>query len=337
MRKIICAGVMKGDVVKKSSNSKRSSQKRRMAKAAGDKVRKRMARQMVAEYMKVRRHQVDHASLDGDGGIGEVDDGTVGIDAVVKIANCDGVGACCKDRYIPVEPSDVWRLLRNERVRKKWGVVHTGDLYGEGKPLFFDIDEALGVPGCAVVRVEQPGVEETVCPFFDGGGDVPGCILGDDRLTYCKADPITRTARVMDKRRLDGWVYVNNDMPCLGCLSASPDGDREVSVREWLNERGLEERYRLTDVFYGFIAWFRRNEKFKTTFYLRLASMLLFSWHDFLIVAMKEDPKDVPWEEPCDPEIVVKTAYAILESMSMDGSHGGGVEAGSGSQNVDLS
>lgn len=303
----------------KKGNRQRNSVKRKQKKALRDKARKRMTRKMMIQYSKLRRHQggnvslPDNLEMEGSGNMEHH-----GLDDLVDLPHCEGVGECCKDRFLPVEPSDIWRVLHNDRARAKWNVTHTCDLFGKGKPFIYDVDARAGVPGCAVVRVEIPGSETQACPFLELDADgKPECILGTDRLTACKADPICRVSKVDGKRRLSGWRYALNNAPCKGCMQAGPEDQLDVRVENWLIGQGMEERFLFNDMYSGFVEWLKGLNR--SIFHCKMASMLLFNWHEFMI-GTQGVPKDkVPWEEPKDPRHIFGSARVILEGiMKMD-------------------
>ena len=307
----------------KKMNNNRLATKRRQRAAAKDKARKKMTREVAREYMAMRRMAGGQLSMPSSPDGEDVVPGDVpllSIDDTVKLPVCDGVGECCKDRFLPLDPSDVWRILRNEAVREKWGVEYTMDLFGKGKPLLYDIDASTGVPGCATIRTVVDGAGYQACPFLvmsDPDGCEPEgdfvCMLGDDRPTFCKSDPITRHSKSDSGRRHAGWAYVQNDGPCGSCLHCDSRDEREISVEQFLVSSGMEERYMFTDLFFGYLAWVRKNAF--STFQLKLAAMLVFDWHRFLIDVTGMDKGDVPWEEPGDPREIFLMARGVLEQV----------------------
>jgi len=301
--------------------------KRREKSAIRKKARLKLTKEVEKEYLRMRRMSGGQLSLSSDM---EIDDAPevkqssdqLSLDDSFLHPGCSGVGQCCIQRFLPVEPSDIWRLLRNEAVRDKWGVKHTMDLFGAKKPLIYDISSNNGMPGCATIRVAAKikGKDVQVCPFLDVipyehgiEGVQLHCILGDDRLTFCKPDPLTRSSR-LDGRRHAGWLYTNNSSVCLGCMyRPSKVVNGEMRVEEWLVNNGMEERYMFTDLFLGYMEWVMQNTK--SVFQRKLAAILIFDWHRFLSDLSGQLLDEVPWDEPGDPREILMLARAVMEGV----------------------
>jgi len=142
---------------KKGSKKNRQSQKRKQRlaqkKAIRTKIQKK-AGEAVRLYMRHRRKPI--SLPDGP----EQSNTPHFLDTdTVSFAQCNGVGLCCRNRPLYVEPGDVYRIMRNERAIQKFGLSKTMDLY-PGKdcekvstPLVYNVDEKSFVPFCAVYRV----------------------------------------------------------------------------------------------------------------------------------------------------------------------------------------
>jgi hypothetical protein len=209
------------------------------------------------------------------------------------------------------------------------------DLYPKGDepgPLVYMFDETAGLPMCAVYRVEMaklrgealPDIDsekgkEQVCPFFGFKDDgTLECILGDDRLTQCKADPVCRVSRLAHKRRLSGWSYSLIDSPCMGCKAASETDERNMTVKDWMLSSGMEDRLVESDMFHGFVLWLQ-GEVGKvpemSVFYSKLATSLLFDWHRFAIEHLKQPKDEVIKYGPSSLKEVFLSARELTESI----------------------
>lgn len=310
--------------------------KRREKSAIRKKARLKLTKEVEKEYLRMRRTSGGQLSLVPDverEDASEVKSSSdqLSLDDVFSHPGCNGVGQCCVQRFLPVEPSDIWRILRNEAVREKWGVTHTMDLFGAKKPLIYDISSNNGMPGCATIRVVQKigGKDVQVCPFLNVVPDeqwIEGvrmdCILGEDRLTFCNSDPITRSSRA-EGRRHAGWLYTNNSNVCLGCLyRPSQVVDSETTVEKWLVSRGMEERYMFTDLFLGYMEWVMQSTN--SVFQRKLAAILIFDWHRFLSDLSNQSLHEVPWDEPGDPREILMLARAVMEGVIVNDVRGEG-------------
>lgn len=250
---------------------------------------------------------------------------------------CDGVGECCKNRPIFVEPSDVYRIIHNERARQVFNLETTMDLYpkdGKRSVLFYFVDKYSSLPNCFIYRVKLssliegksfvPGVEvkdeDQVCPFFvfEESGK-PDCILGKDRLTQCLSDPIYRMNRLNDRRRFSSWEYGLVKEPCIVCKQASEEQRTEV-VKDWLQKKGLEERYIESDLLHNFIDWLRiqvSGEPSEIDYIWKTAACFLFDWDRFFIDYLKQPKEEVLKHGPTAPRDVYSVASKIMESFLM--------------------
>jgi len=258
------------------------------------------------------------------------------LDRQISFAHCEGVGECCKNRPIFVEPTDVWRIMQNERAREKFGLKSTIDLYGNDEkpgPLIYRVDKKSLMPFCAVHRVEllktipdkieNPGVSvaerDQVCPFFEFREDgVPECILGPDRFTQCSSDPLNRIGRVEHGRRLAGWEYTLVDEPCIGCKQAAEDKERNMLVKDWLKARGMEDRYIESDLFHGLLMKLRdeiKQAEGQAEFLWRMATIIMFDWHLFGVDCLRQPIEEVIEHGPESPKEVFLLAHEMVKGV----------------------
>jgi hypothetical protein len=297
---------------KKQDAAVRASARRRLNRKAGDQVRRYLK--------KTKRPKMPESVEEDDGSLLVLDD-------QISIPLCEGVGDCCKDRALYVEPSDVWRIMHNERAREKFGLEITSDLYpeqdtGEDKkkdiekgkkyPLAYFVDKKTHLPFCAVVRVEDESGSQ-VCPFLETTEDGPVCVLGEDRLTQCKPDPVLRVARLDKKRRLSGWTYSLIDQPCIGCKSADVEEERESTVEEWLMSKGMEDRFIDSDLFHGFLGWMGQHAS--ESFHWYIATRLLFDWDRFMLEDLEQSITDISGKGPDSAGEVFLMARAFVEAI----------------------
>jgi hypothetical protein len=302
---------------KKRAKTKRK-QKQAVEKAARRKMT-RAAQDQVRVYMKQRRHVTK--------GRGErVEEDKITLDTVCSMAKCDGVGNCCKDRPLFVEPADVFRIVKNEQVRKTFGVTSTRDLYRseEGKRLLmYTYDREQRLPVCMVVSKEYPGSEGNVrvCSFYRDDVMGPVCILGEDRLTCCKSDPITRFGRVTNKRTISGWGYDHNKIICASCPQADPNGVREQTVGSWLKVCGAEERYRESDLFLAFIDCMKGISDESLC---GIASGMIFDWDGFRTDETGKVDNEIIG--PASVDEIIRAAHSVVklyrERKDLEGNDG---------------
>ena len=231
------------------------------------------------------------------------DDNGLVVSDPISCAKCHGAGECCKNRPLYVEPGDVHRIIRNENARNIFGIKSTSDLYPVGdpeaiKPLVYGVDKEQLLPFCSVRRVElsslvealpdgvEPGIrvepDDQVCPFFSfSDSGVPGCILGDDRLTQCASDPICRSGRSRNRGKLEAWKYMSIDTMCLECDQASDTEEINTTVGDWLMKRGMDERFKESDLFHGLITWCGdriKGSKQDPGFHWYVLAGIVFDW-----------------------------------------------------------
>jgi len=301
----------------------RSHQKRVQQRAVKEAARKKLnqkAKEQVRRYLKgTRRPSPPRAEQKPTGPTPIQASKALSLDDTATFAYCDGVGECCKNRPIFVEPSDVFRIMKNTRAREKFNLITTSDLYPKDKepgPLAYYTDKQTHLPFCGVHRVEMQGKDgkvDQVCPFFEMGKNGPECILGEDRLTQCKADPVCRLSRLNAKRRLCGWDYGLIDQPCLECDQAADDKMREEKVEDWLISCGMEERLMESDLFHGFIGWLQRLTT--SEFHWKFATVLLFDWHRYSIEHLLQPLEEVLEYGPQDVKTVFIAARTMTEAV----------------------
>ena len=265
--------------------------RRRVRDMTRKKERRDVCQQMAA-YLKRRRQYVkpgDTNAVKDDDRLPS--DPSLYLDDSIAFANCDGVGACCLDQPLAVEPGDLLRIVKNDAVRMSFGIEKTQDLFAEredGRPLLVHFwDEASRVPACFAVPVllSEANDSQTACPFYQQDGSA--CMLGDDRLTQCKSAPVFRMARLDGNRKIDGWIYRLNDVPCMGCPKDCGKDRRIMSVKEWMGLSGMdggEGRFAETDLYVACCDWLRRMEL--SVEYNRMAAEFLFNWN----VLIEENP-----------------------------------------------
>ena len=270
----------------------RNSAKRGQRKASQESIRRRIAAdagRRVQSVQKGKRVLIGSQKLSP----------ALLFNSEVDIPVCNGVGDCCKNRALHVEPSDVLRILNNENARSRFGIETTSDLYPRNSeetkaPLSYGIDPKFKIPFCSVRLIdvtEKDGSVEKHCPFMEhnDGGDV--CMLGSDRLTQCRSDPLFRMGRqdadrVSNRNRFAGWNYGFMDQVCSGCHQYSKENTRgNGKVEDWLLACGMESRLLESDMFHGTLGWLKSIITAQE--HWMLAAMLLFDWERFFEFPMK--------------------------------------------------
>lgn len=226
----------------------------------------------------------------------------------VTIPVCDGIGQCCRNKMFMVEPGDVFRIFKNQKVVEKWGIKTTADLYGEGKPLSYFV--AKGMPLCAVNKVPVPDSQDQWCPFHQD----QGCMLGDDRLTYCLSSPVGRS--VMAPKEEGGdlvWYYDVDNEQCEGCPKAAEKTSKKVG--QHLFERGISTRIEDTNHFSMIIAMTlsalnKIEDEQERGFGSSIISTCLYDWHTALITFAGVGPDDVLEQAP-------SSVSSLMQGMKM--------------------
>ena len=163
---------------------------------------------------------------------------------------------------------DVWRIINNDRVKNRFGVKLTGDLYKNGL-LEMWVNPVTYEPSGNIRINSKLEKEKRECPFLDNGS----CLLGEDRPTFCYAKPVFRMIRAIDS---------GMDI-CRACSKFSPG--EIMSAPGYISKIGARERYNASDIFAGAIIKLTDLEIQKRGQRKRMmeaALTLLFNWHDFL-------------------------------------------------------
>jgi hypothetical protein len=282
-----------------AKNKAKNRAKRKQKRAADEAVRRRLNRK--ARYMmNVNRLQdkLGSASIQQKYGLLEWD-------SDIRVPQCDGGGECCKGQHRPVDPGDVWRIMQNEKVKEKWGVEKTKDLYGDGKPLIYDVNTNTNFPTCATMIVENEAGEK-VCPFLEDDG----CMLGDDRLSFCKSQPLHRVPCRDGNGHIVDWGYTVDSAQCEKCSKRG-----EIPMTSTVSGfMALKKKdYEFTDLWTGFLFWLRKL--CPDIFFLKLGSMLVFDWDTFGEHQEADTPEEERFPGPTSEEKVLLNARFALESI----------------------
>jgi hypothetical protein len=303
-------------MTKKKSKARKYSKRKmeRAAKKTWRREKRREALEQVKSYMVMRRNFRKPSTVDADVETEDREnDREIRLDDEIAFYECDGVGQCCLDRPLALEPGDVLRLMKNDAFRETFGIESTKDLYRkneDGKPLLVRVyDEKSGLPACFAVPVflGKDDDSQTACPFYLNG-DVAKCHLGEDRLTQCTADPVVRLARMNGKRQIEGWSYALNDIPCMGCPKACSDKMHVCDTSDWLIEKGMggvEGRFTESDTYTAFCDWLKRK-KYPMPLN-RMAVELLYNWN----AVVDEHPRNAVEH--------ITSTRRMLEEMSAQG------------------
>ncbi len=144
-------------------------------------------------------------------------------DHVIKFRCYKGIecfNACCRNIDITLTPYDIIRL------KQRLGLTSSEFLAGYTYPFEFGRNSIAGVK-------MQPVEEGTACQFMTD----EGCSVYEDRPTACRYYPVG----LLSLRRADenfdraSYALVREDH-CKGHLE-----DREISIRDYRKEQGLEE------------------------------------------------------------------------------------------------
>lgn len=300
----------------RDNREKTKRKQRRAAKEAGRKEMNRIGKEQVRVWLRKR------SSVIGKGNTRDNSDDSIGVglDENIVIPQCGGVGDCCRNRPLFLEPSDVLRIISNKNVQEKFGVLLTTDLYVErnGSPplLIYDFNVASDIPMCFVNWKSDPDMpenEDKVCPFFIKTGGMPSCILGDDRLTQCCSDPLIRVARINDKRRMDGWKFKLSDTPCVTCRCKTSMENVRYSTRDWIQACGMLPRYDESDLFLSFVNWMKGSNL--SSLAKINATAMLFNWHRLSMELFGHSREEALEQGPKTIDVVLRAAKVVTEHI----------------------
>jgi hypothetical protein len=290
-------------------NREKANQKRSQKREANNRARRKISR-MTKQFVQGLRKQGIHIPMPS----GVKDRTTHTSEDVISIPQCTGIGRCCTNMIVNLDPADVWRILNNENVRQRFGVDLTMDLVSTEPDkgiIEYWVDPRIGVPRCKLkhIKKEQGLIE---CIFLGMEEGKATCILGDDRPTICMGNPIGRVGQHDDKGHLASWGYVIRDEACRKC-EYKEEGERQVRVEELLGERKMQERYEMTDLFYGLQGWMANEIKVEEM--RKLATMICFDWDRFLIEIGGRSREDVKSVRPDSPLSVLASARQIVDGI----------------------
>jgi len=301
-------------MTKKSSNQRVKQKQKRAAKANGRKIMDKLGREQVRLWMRQRNRFIkkDQATKNLDNS----HDHGVGVDENVILPQCKGVGDCCRNRPLFLEPSDVLRIINNERVKDHFGILLTTDLYTSDPPILsYEFNEQSGLPICFVNWRDEhnrPG-ENKVCPFFIEEEGLVDCLLGNDRLTQCCADPVLRVARVSDKQKIDGWKFELSDTPCITCPNKTSTDNVSYTVRDWIKACGMDTRYEESDMFLSFINWLKTSG---ASLLVKInATAMLFNWHRMSMEVFGSSREEAVVQGPKTVVDVFRSAKVVTDHI----------------------
>jgi len=233
--------------------------------------------------------------------------------STVSIPKCDGVGDCCMNHTVVLDPADLQRILNNKDVQDTHGISLTTDLYqGDRALLHYWVDPKSGVPMC-VVRKDQQEDGNEQCAFLTKEGGTVRCLLGDDKPTACAVNPVRRVASKDMLGNMEGWRYIVNDNPCQICKKCDENDMREVQVEDHLESSGMKERYALNDLYHGFAGWLVANVKAQDM--QQIATMLLFDFDSFSTGVGGMTREEAAGMRPASPESAILSARKIVEGI----------------------
>ncbi len=137
--------------------------------------------------------------------------------------------SCCAKLNLVLTPYDVLRLknrlkLSSEEFLDRYTTCHVDDNYG--------------VP---VVKLKMNNDEKRRCPFVCQ----EGCVVYEDRPSACRLYPLGRAAsKIYEGLQAGEYYFIVKESHCLGF-----NENKEWSVREWLEDQGLNEYNAMNDLF----------------------------------------------------------------------------------------
>lgn len=298
----------------------RTKQKqKRASKAIARKKLDSMAKRQVAIWMRHRRNYIDKSEA-VDAGDSPLP--TLGSDSMVAIPDCQGVGECCFGANILVEPSDVLRIVKNQRIRETFGIRTTEDLFvdrnGDRPLLHMQVQQVKNkslVPICFAVlkKIEDKNGEEVLgCPFFSETDGVSDCLLGGDCLSMCVSSPVDRLLMPKEKGERSSFGYAVDDTVCLGCRFRKSHDVINYSVSDWVRVCGAELRHKESEQFLGFLSWLSASRSDEES--VKIAASVLYDFDRVTrMMLSKESVDDIEAERPKDVVSILKSAKLIVD------------------------
>lgn len=297
----------------KKSKKRSSSLRRKQKEVVKSKMRKRVNRQTNLAMQRMRQAAMRQKGT-STGEEGEQLKKHE-IDEKVTMPECDGVGDCCVNHAVILDPADVQRVLYNKAVQNTFGIVTTKDLYqGDQSILHYWIDKKSGVPMCVARRDQNEDGNEECVFLMTGEKDHRTCLLGDDKPTPCKVNPLRRVAAKDALGRMDGWRYAVNDTPCQICDKCDPDKNVQVKLEDYLVESGMEERYKLNDLYHGYAGWLVKNIKPEEL--RQLAAMIMFDFDSYSMDIGGMSAEEAASLRPAGPESAILSSRSIVENIA---------------------
>ena len=288
-------------------NKERNRAKQKQKRATKEKARNRINSQIRSMTLQMRR---------SPGPSMDMKQKYFNLDDEIQFAGCCGVGECCLNRGVPLDPSDVWRIMHNKKVRETFGIELTMDLLksaDERGVLRYALDQKTGLPYCVVRRDTKENGRE-YCVFLEvADGGRGSCMLGEDQPTVCKANPVGRMGVMNSEGRLDGWQYVVSDDPCANCMEFNPEIINSTTIEDWMVEKGMEERYAYADLWHGFRGWLSRDVQQDEL--RKLSAMLLFDYDRFAIEVGGDSKEDAIKNRPKSVDNLIVGAKTIIEGI----------------------
>jgi len=111
-------------------------------------------------------------------------------------------------------------------------------------------------------------------------------------------------------------------------------------VRDWLVQRGMEDRLAESDQFHGFIDWLRDQMKAfdgqgDHEFFWKMAANIMFDWHKFAIDYLEQPIEEVLDHGPESARGVVESARTLMEGIINGYKPSQEVESDAGAEQVD--
>ncbi|TRO55181.1 hypothetical protein E2P64_07555 [Candidatus Bathyarchaeota archaeon] len=296
--------------MKDRKKSQKKTMKRNQKEAIKKKARKQINREAMLAFNRMRRRarHTESVNLSHSQPILELSD-------EVSLPGCNGIGECCKNKIVRLNPGDIWKIMHCERMRNEFGIELTVDLFKPPEErgwLHYNLDPRAGIPVCTIRRDLQPN-DVDHCAFLEVIDDEYRCILGDDRPMACMATPITRIGKKDKMGRLDGWQYVMMDDPCANCAKVKEE-KLVMTVEDWLKQQGMEDRYRIADMYFGFQGWLARDVKAEEM--KQLATMLVFDYDRYPMDIGGLSRKEVIEHRPAySPEEVMTNARMVVSNI----------------------
>lgn len=223
---------------------------------------------------------------------------------VIADPGCNGIGECCKDIVVYLDPFDVWRIFNNTAVRDKYNIGTSRDLYGKSGPLEYWIHPDSGQLRCNI----KATAKGEPCRLHESGQ----CLLCKDRPTDCLARPLLqqRFGLVLDAELCAVCATCDKKIPIPSVLSISSFLAQRDVIPFRTTERGLFSMFekKLYDLAIT-------KDGSSDLHMLSTALVMTFDF-DHLFIKGKVPPSEMVKVRPRNASELIAGVYVVMERIA---------------------